>query len=96
MMVRLLAFALHADDALTFGRGLSTDDEPDVWRRDLTGAIEQWIEVGLPEAVVDRFETIADSALGDHCHQSTPRQPTGRPLTASFTERNSTTYINCL
>ncbi len=49
MMLRLLAFALHADDALEFGRGLSTDDEPDVWRRDLTGAIEQWIEVGLPE-----------------------------------------------
>ena len=49
MMVRLLAFALHADDALEFGRGLSTDDEPDVWRRDLTGAVEQWIEVGLPE-----------------------------------------------
>src|SRR5438552_4184390 len=49
MMVRLLAFALHADDALEFGRGLSTDDEPDVWQRDLTGAVEQWIEIGLPE-----------------------------------------------
>ena len=49
MMMRLLAFALHADDALEFGRGLSADDEPDLWRRDLTGAIEQWIEVGLPE-----------------------------------------------
>jgi uncharacterized protein YaeQ len=49
MMVRLLAFALHADDTLEFGRGLSTDDEPDVWRRDLTGAVERWIEVGLPE-----------------------------------------------
>jgi uncharacterized protein YaeQ len=49
MMVRLLAFALHADDALTFGRGLSTEDEPDVWRRDLTGAIDQWIVVGLPD-----------------------------------------------
>ena len=49
MMVRLLAFALHADDALEFGRGLSTDDEPDLWRRDLTGAIEQWIDVGLPD-----------------------------------------------
>jgi uncharacterized protein YaeQ len=48
MMVRLLAFALHADDALEFGRGLSTEDEPDLWRRDLTGAVEQWIEVGLP------------------------------------------------
>src|SRR5215211_4051518 len=49
MMVRLLAFALHADEALEFGRGLSTDDQPDLWQRDLTGAIHQWIEVGLPE-----------------------------------------------
>jgi uncharacterized protein YaeQ len=49
MMVRLLAFALHAHDALAFGRGLSTEDEPDLWRRDLTGAIEQWIDVGLPD-----------------------------------------------
>lgn len=48
MMVRLLAFALFADDALEFGRGLSTEDEPDLWRRDATGTIEQWIEVGLP------------------------------------------------
>jgi uncharacterized protein YaeQ len=49
VMVRLLAFALHADPALEFGRGLSTADEPDLWRRDLTGAIDQWIEVGLPD-----------------------------------------------
>jgi uncharacterized protein YaeQ len=49
MMVRLLAFALNADDALAFGRGLSTDDEPALWRRDLTGAIDAWIEVGLPD-----------------------------------------------
>jgi uncharacterized protein YaeQ len=49
MMVRLLAFALHADEGLAFGRGLSTDDEPDLWRRDLTGAIERWIDVGLPD-----------------------------------------------
>jgi len=49
MMVRVLAFALHADDGLAFGRGLSADDEPDLWRRDLTGAIAQWIDVGLPD-----------------------------------------------
>ena len=49
LMVRLLAFALFADDSLTFGKGLSTDDEPDLWRKDLTGAIECWIEVGLPD-----------------------------------------------
>jgi len=49
LMVRLLAFALYADDALEFGRGLSAEDEPDLVERDLTGAIERWIEVGLPD-----------------------------------------------
>lgn len=49
MMVRVLAFALHAEEGLAFGRGLSTDDEPDLWLRDLTGAIQLWIDVGLPD-----------------------------------------------
>jgi uncharacterized protein YaeQ len=49
MMVRLLAFALNADEALEFGRGLSAEDEPDLVRKDLTGAIQLWIEVGLPD-----------------------------------------------
>lgn len=49
LMVRLLAFVLFADAALDFGRGLSTEDEPDLWRRDATGAIELWIDVGLPD-----------------------------------------------
>jgi uncharacterized protein YaeQ len=49
MMVRLLAFALFADERLEFGRGLSADDEPALWRKDLTGAVELWIEVGLPD-----------------------------------------------
>jgi uncharacterized protein YaeQ len=48
MMVRLLAFALHADDALEFARGL-VGDEPDLWRRDLTGLIDLWIAVGQPD-----------------------------------------------
>lgn len=49
MMARLLAFALHAHDLLNFGKGLSTDDEPDLWQKDLTGAIDVWIEVGQPD-----------------------------------------------
>jgi uncharacterized protein YaeQ len=49
MMVRLLAFVLHAHEALSFGRGLSTEDEPDLWKRDLTGVIELWIVVGQPD-----------------------------------------------
>lgn len=49
MMVRLAAFALDANDALEFGKGLSSEDEPALWRKDLTGAIELWIETGLPD-----------------------------------------------
>lgn len=49
MMVRLLAFALNADEAMEFGKGLSNEEEPALWRKDLTGLIEQWIEVGLPD-----------------------------------------------
>ena len=49
LMVRLLAFALYAEDRLEFGRGLSNEEEPDLWRRDYTGDIEQWIDLGQPD-----------------------------------------------
>ncbi len=49
MMVRLLAFVLFAREQLGFGKGLCVDDEPDLWQRDLTGAIQLWIDVGLPD-----------------------------------------------
>lgn len=49
MMVRLLAFGLHAQEGLAFTKGLSDADEPDVWLKDLTGAIDLWIEVGQPD-----------------------------------------------
>ncbi len=49
MLLRLLAFALYADDRLVFGRGISTDDEPDLWQKSLTGEIELWIDLGIPD-----------------------------------------------
>ncbi len=49
LMVRLVAFMLFATDTLAFGKGLSDDEEPDLWQKDLTGAIELWIDVGLPD-----------------------------------------------
>jgi uncharacterized protein YaeQ len=48
VMVRLIGFAMYANDALIFGKGLSDDEEPDLWQKDLTGAIELWMDVGLP------------------------------------------------
>lgn len=49
MMVRILVFALNAHEQLEFAKGISDSDEPDIWQRDLTGAIEKWIEVGQPD-----------------------------------------------
>jgi uncharacterized protein YaeQ len=49
LMVRLLAYALYADERLEFGRGLSTDEDPDLWQRDYGGEIERWIELGQPD-----------------------------------------------
>lgn len=58
LMVRVLAFALNAHERLEFGKGISDSDEPDLWQKDLTGAIETWIEIGNPD------EKILVKALG--------------------------------
>lgn len=49
LMIRLLAFALHADERLEFTRGLCADDEPELWLKDYSDAVKLWVEVGLPD-----------------------------------------------
>jgi len=49
MMLRIVSFAMHADPQLVFGRGISTDNEPDLWQRSLSNDIELWIDLGTPD-----------------------------------------------
>ncbi|HEY9280386.1 MAG TPA: YaeQ family protein [Eoetvoesiella sp.] len=49
MMLRVLAFALFANEYLAFTRGLSTAEEPALWEKDLTGSILNWIDLGHPD-----------------------------------------------
>jgi len=49
MMVRLVAFALNADEQLSFTKGISTDDEPDLWNKSLSDEIVTWIDLGQPD-----------------------------------------------
>jgi len=49
LMLRLVVFALHANEQLAFTRGLSALDEPDIWQKSATGDIELWIELGEPD-----------------------------------------------
>src|SRR3546814_17601204 len=41
--------APHADAALEFGRGLSSYDEADQWRKALSGEIGLWRDLGQPD-----------------------------------------------
>lgn len=68
MMVRVLAFARHAHADLAFGRGISTDDEPDLWQRDPTGAVELWVDVGQPEPKLVRRAAGRAAEVALYCY----------------------------
>ena len=54
LMVRIVAFALSANERLEMTKGLSTDDEPDIWQKSLSGDIDVWVALGLPSEKVMR------------------------------------------
>jgi len=54
LMVRILAFALNAHEHLEMTKGLSTDDEPDIWQKSLSGELDLWVALGLPSEKVVR------------------------------------------
>lgn len=49
MMFRLAVFAILAQEEPQFCKGISSEEEPDLWCLDLTGQITHWIELGHPE-----------------------------------------------
>ncbi|WP_293760434.1 YaeQ family protein [uncultured Aquitalea sp.] len=49
MMLRLAVFALNASDMLAFTRGLSADDEPELWEKNYRDEIELWLDLGEPD-----------------------------------------------
>jgi uncharacterized protein YaeQ len=54
MMTRVLVFCINAQDNLTFTKGLSTAEEPDIWSHTLDNRVLLWIDVGEP--AVDRIK----------------------------------------
>ena len=54
LMLRIVAFALNAHEHLEMTKGLSTDDEPDIWQKSLSGEIDLWVALGLPSEKVMR------------------------------------------
>ena len=60
LLTRLLAYCLEYTEGIAFSKGLSDPDEPAISVRDLTGALQAWIEIGAPDA--DRLHRAAKAA----------------------------------
>ena len=50
LLTRALAYCLEYAEGIAFSRGLAEPDEPPLAVRDLTGALQTWIDIGTPDA----------------------------------------------
>jgi uncharacterized protein YaeQ len=50
LLTRVLAYCLEFTEGIGFSRGLADPDEPALAVRDLTGALQAWIDIGAPDA----------------------------------------------
>jgi uncharacterized protein YaeQ len=50
LVTRVLAYCLEYAEGIGFSRGISEPDQPTLSVRDLTGALQSWIEIGAPDA----------------------------------------------
>lgn len=50
LVTRVLAYCLEYAEGIAFSTGIADPDEPTIAVRDLTGAIQVWIEIGAPDA----------------------------------------------
>lgn len=50
LLTRVLAYCLEHAEGIAFSNGLSEPDAPAIAIRDLTGALQVWIDVGAPDA----------------------------------------------
>lgn len=48
MMARIVAYCLNAQENLSFTKGLSVVEEPDIWVKTLDDQIKLWIDMGEP------------------------------------------------
>lgn len=94
MMIRLLAFALHAHEYMEFGQGMTNDEEADLWRKDLTGAIELWIDVGIPDEKLIRKACGRADQVVVYCYGGRVVEPWFTQNSSQFARQKNLTIIN--
>jgi uncharacterized protein YaeQ len=69
LLTRVLAYCLEYTDGIAFSKGLSDPDEPTVFVRDLTGALQLWVEIGTPDAERVHRAGKAAPRVAIYCHK---------------------------
>src|SRR6476659_4156665 len=73
LVARLLTYLLEFVEGIAFSRGISDPDEPAIVVRDLTGAIDTWIDIGTPDAARLHKASKAATRVVVYTHKD-PRQ----------------------
>ena len=94
LMVRILAFALNADERLEFSRGLSSDDEPDIWQKSLSGELELWVSLGLPSDKIVRQSCGKANEVMIYCYGGRAAEMWWEKIKNSTTRFNNLQIIN--
>lgn len=50
LVTRVLAYCLEYTEGIGFSKGISDPDDPTIAVRDLTGALQVWVDIGAPDA----------------------------------------------
>jgi uncharacterized protein YaeQ len=94
LMVRLLAFSLHANEHLEFGQGMINEEEADLWQKDLTGAIDLWIDVGIPDEKLVRKACNRAGKVVVYCYGGRVADMWYAQNSALFERQQNLTIIN--
>lgn len=74
LMTRIIAFALFADEKLTFTKGFYELSEPALWQKNYSDDIELWIDLGTPdEKRIKKASSLADKVVILSCSDKTDK-----------------------
>lgn len=94
LMVRLVAFALNAHEYLEMTKGLSSDDEPDIWQKSLSGELQLWISLGLPSEKVMRQSCSKSDAVVIYAYGGRPADVWWEKLASGTTRFDNLRVVN--
>jgi uncharacterized protein YaeQ len=84
LMLRLLVFAMHADEYVEFAGSISSEETPALWKKNLSGEIQLWIELGQPDEKRIRKACGRSRQVYVYCYNSQKAKPWWQGMKSSL------------